>query len=173
MPTVRCKVCSKEFYGKPYFLKIGQAKYCSSVCQYKASKKGKIVSCFLCEKKVYRAVKKLTKSKSGKFFCGKSCQTIWRNQEFVGSKHHNWKNGLFAYRSVLVRNNIPKFCNLCKSKDERVLATHHIDKDRKNNKVSNLAWLCHNCHFLVHHHKAEALKFKKNLSVYRIRRKSS
>jgi len=173
MPTVKCKVCSKEFYGKPYFIKIGHAKYCSAVCQYKARKNGKVVPCFTCGKETYKAVRRLKISRSGKFFCSKSCQTVWRNQEFIGIKHHNWKTGLFAYRSILSRNKIPKFCNLCKTKDARVLATHHIDKNRTNNKVSNLAWLCHNCHFLVHHNKAEALKFKKNLSVYRLRSQSS
>ena len=173
MPIVKCKLCLKKFYGKPYFLKIGEAKYCSPACQYEGRKNGKNIPCYICGKESYKQLKKLKKSKSGKFFCSKSCQTVWRNQEFIGIKHHNWKTGLFAYRSILTRNKIPKFCNLCKTKDIRVLATHHIDRNRENNKVSNLAWLCHNCHFLVHHHKAESLKFKKNLSVYRVRRKSS
>jgi hypothetical protein len=173
MTIVKCKVCSKEFYGKPYFLKIGHAKYCSPACQHKARKNGQNLSCEICGKKTYKQVKQLKKSLSGKFFCSKSCQTIWRNQEFVGVKHHNWKNGLSAYRSVLSRNKIPKFCTLCTTKDARVLATHHIDKIRTNNHVSNLALLCHSCHFLVHHYKAETLKFNKNLSVYRLRRKSS
>ncbi len=173
MPIVKCKLCLKEFYGKPSHIKLGYAKYCSTVCQYEGRKKGKNLSCHICSEKFYRALKQLKKSKSGKFFCSKSCQTIWRNQEFVGIKHHNWKTGLFVYRSILSRHKIPKFCNLCKTKDERVLAVHHVDKNRKNNHLSNLAWLCNNCHFLVHHYKEESLKFKKNLSVYRIRGKSS
>ena len=173
MPIVKCKLCSKEFYGKPYFLKNGWAKYCSSSCQYEARRNGKILPCEICGKRTYKQLRKLKKSKSGKFFCSKSCQTIWRNQEFIGVKHHNWKTGVASYRTVLSRYKIPKFCNLCKTKDERVLATHHIDRNRENNHVSNLAWLCNNCHFLVHHYKEESLKFKKNLSVYRMRGKSS
>jgi len=173
VPIVKCQLCSKEFYGKPSHIKIGYAKYCSSACQYQARKKGAIVPCDICGKETYKQLKQLTKSKSGKFFCSKSCQTVWRNQEFIGAKHANWKMGLFAYRSVLSRHKIPKFCILCKTKDQRVLAVHHIDKNRKNNNISNLSWLCHNCHFLVHHNKEESLKFVKNLSVYRVRRKSS
>jgi len=42
---------------------------------------------------------------------------------------------------------------------KKVIIVHHIDKNRKNNKLSNLAWLCRNCHFLVHHHEEENLKF--------------
>ena len=30
---------------------------------------------------------------------------------------------------------------------------------RKNNSVSNLIWLCHNCHHLVHHYKNETKNF--------------
>jgi predicted HNH restriction endonuclease len=37
----------------------------------------------------------------------------------------------------------------------RVLAVRHIDQNHKNNNVENLAWLCHNCHHLVHNDKVE------------------
>lgn len=148
---------------------MGQGIYCSAMCQYQGRKNGKTLLCDTCGKETYKQLKQLKKSKSGKFFCSKSCQTIWRNQEYVGDKHQNWKTGLFAYRSVLSRHKIKKFCNLCETKDLRVLAVHHIDKNRKNNDLSNLAWLCHSCHFLVHHYKEETLKFNKNLSVYRMR----
>lgn len=50
-------------------------------------------------------------------------------------------------------------CTLCKTEDKRVLATHHIDRNRLNNSVNNLAWLCHNCHFLVHHDNVETQRF--------------
>ena len=173
MPIVKCKICAKEFYGKPYFLRLGHAKYCSSACQYQGRRRGKIMPCEICGKESYKNTKQLRGSKSGKFFCSKSCQTIWRNQEFVGPKHQNWKTGLHSYRSVLGRHKIPAFCTLCLTDDKRILAVHHVDKNRKNNNVSNLAWLCPNCHFLVHHYKEETLKFMKNLSIYRLRRKSS
>jgi len=84
------------------------------------------------------------------FFCGKSCQTKWRNSEFIQEKHANWKTGRNAYRSVMRRSGIKKICLLCKTDDIRVLAVHHVDKDRKNNNIENLVWLCHNCHHLVH-----------------------
>ena len=159
MPIVKCKLCSKEFYGKPYFLKNGWAKYCSPACQYKGRRNGKNIPCEICGKETYKQLRKLEKSKSGKFFCSKSCQTTWRNSKFIGSKHANWKSGLFAYRSVLKRHKIPQVCGLCKMVDSRVLAVHHIDRNRLNNDLSNLAWLCHNCHFLVHHDNVERQRF--------------
>ena len=155
MPLLKnCTICSKEFKTKPFFVKNGGGKYCSKECHYKGLKTGETVECFHCSKEFYRTVKALRVSKSKKYFCSKSCQAIWRNAEFSGEKHANWISGRSAYRSVLVRNKIPKKCVLCSSRDERVLAVHHIDKNRLNNKLENLTWLCHNCHFLVHHHGA-------------------
>lgn len=116
-------------------------------------------ACFICGKETYKKVTQIKRSKSGKFFCGKSCQTKWRNEEFSGEKHANWKIGLHTYRDRMLRSKKEKICQLCLTKDSRVLAVHHIDKNRKNNKISNLAWLCHNCHFLVHHHEEEKAKF--------------
>lgn len=163
MPIVKCKICIKEFYGKPYFLKIGQAKYCSQECMRIGSKTGQIINCHSCNKEVYKTKKALRVSKSKTYFCTKSCQTKWRNSVFIGPLHANWKDGRHSYRSVLPRNKIPAICKLCKTKDKRVLAVHHIDKNRKNNKVENLSWLCHNCHHLVHHDKKEQEKFMEAL----------
>lgn len=162
---VKCLICKKEFYGKPYFLKIGQAKYCSQGCMRIGSRTGKIVNCHVCEKKVYKTKKALRVSKSKTYFCTKSCQTKWRNSVFIGSKHANWKNGMYAYKSVLLRNKVFPQCVLCKIKDTRILATHHVDKNRMNNKVENLVWLCHNCHHLVHHNKQETDRFLKRIKI--------
>jgi hypothetical protein len=153
MPIVECRICSKKFYGKPYFLKIGQAKYCYQKCMRVGSRTGKIVNCHSCGKEVYKTQKALRGSKSKTYFCTKSCQTKWRNSVFIGPKHANWKSGRYSYKSVMLRNKVPKICKICKNKDGRVLAVHHLDKNKKNNNLSNLIWLCHNCHFLVHHDK--------------------
>ncbi len=154
-----CKKCDVEFITKPYWVKNGGGKYCSLKCKYQSSRKGKEVACFGCGKMIYRKPTSINRSKSKKYFCGPSCQTVWRNQYFSGPKHANWIHGKSSYRSVLSRNKIIKMCRLCNTKDERVMAVHHIDKNRLNNKIANLAWLCHNCHFLVHHHNDEREKF--------------
>lgn len=164
MPVIKnCKVCGKQFRTKPFFIKNGGGKYCSAKCHHQGLKNGKQVNCFLCNKEIYRSTKQLLASKSSKFFCSKSCQTKWRNSEFIGAKHSNWKNGEYAYRSILSRNKTPKQCGLCKTKDARVLAVHHIDGNNRNNKLSNLAWVCHNCHHLVHHYGEEKKKFMEAL----------
>ena len=158
-----CKTCSKKFNTKLFFVKNGGGKYCSTTCHHAGLRNGALKKCFVCGKETYKKALQISRSKSGKFFCNKSCQTKWRNSEFVGSRHTNYTDGLYSYRSVLLRNKIPKTCVLCKTDDMRVLAVHHVDKNRKNNKLSNLAWLCHNCHFLVHHYEVERGKFMEAL----------
>lgn len=151
MPNVACRKCSKQFYAKPYFIACGFAKYCSRKCQYSARKNGKIVSCKICKKKTYRPQKQLKASKSGLFFCSKVCQTIWRNHEFSGSRHANWKGGRHVeYRDILTKHRIKQQCRNCGITDKRLLCAHHLDRNRRNNTLSNLVWLCYNCHRLVH-----------------------
>ncbi|MBI2593887.1 hypothetical protein HYW44_04570 [Candidatus Daviesbacteria bacterium] len=154
MPLVKCLICGNEFFIKPSHQKLGWGKYCSRGCKWKAQNKGKFIKCFICYKKVYRSPKELGRSKSGKFFCSKRCQTLWRNQTYVGDKSSQWIDGIRAYRDILKRSGKELVCALCKIKDSRVLIVHHKDHNRRNNNVLNLVWLCFNCHFLVHKHKA-------------------
>jgi len=153
MPIVSCKIgtCKNQFYAKPNWLRKGWGKYCSRKCQYEGERRGKFVNCFICEKEVYRRPKDLRVSESKKYFCNKACQTIWRNQIFKGPRHGNWKGGRYVeYREVMFRYKIKQVCRVCRSIDKRVLCIHHLDKDRKNNDIKNLVWLCYNCHHLVH-----------------------
>lgn len=166
MPAVACKLCSKHFYAKPFWIKRGYGNYCSTKCQYEGRKNGKNMPCFVCGKETYKKLQQIERAKSGKFFCGRSCQAKWRNAEFRGEKHGNWKGGHGAYRDILKRHEVPQTCVLCKTNDTRILAVHHIDKNHGNNAVKNLAWLCHNCHFLVHHDEKESKKFEENLLLY-------
>ena len=147
-----CAVCRKEFYAKPRLLALGHARHCSRTCANIGVRKGKEVTCYTCGKTVYRSPRDLDRSKSSKYFCDKRCQTLWRNATFVGERHGNFNNGRAAYRNILARTGRKQICEICKTKDKRVLQAHHIDRDRTNNKETNLAWLCLNCHFLVHHY---------------------
>lgn len=161
VPAVSCKICSKEFYSKPSWLLKGAGKYCSRTCQQIGRKTGGYVFCSLCSKEVYKQKKALLHSKSGKLFCSLKCSNFWHNTEFVGNKHANWKNGICSYRKTLKRTNRKEICILCKISDQRILSVHHIDENRKNNKVSNLSWLCRNCHHLVHNYSESQSRFKK------------
>lgn len=151
MPVLPCKICSKGFYAKPNWIKLGHGKYCSRKCQFIAQKKGREVNCDICGTKTYKQPKALRISKSKKYFCSKSCQTVWRNSVvFVGERHSNWKGGASTYRAVMARNKIPAICKRCGNDDKRILAVHHLDRNRGNNILKNLIWLCPNCHTLIH-----------------------
>ena len=156
MPNVHCRFCKTKFSVRPYFVKVGWGKYCSLKCKNAAQREGKSVTCFTCRKAVYRSRADLSKSKSEKYFCNKSCQTIWRNSQYVGSKHLNWKGGFssYAYRNLLKRTSKREVCGSCGITDKRVLVVHHKDRNHRNNKVNNLVWLCHNCHILHHRYAA-------------------
>lgn len=153
MPSVKCQICLTNFYVKPSHQKLGWGLYCSRKCRTKSQCKGKIVNCFICKKSIYRSIAQIKKSKTGYFFCTKSCQTKWRNKVFVAEKHPNWNKGVKSYRNRLLKNSNAQYCVCCNNKDIRVLAVHHIDHNRKNNNLNNLAWVCYNCHHLIHNYK--------------------
>jgi hypothetical protein len=156
MPTVLCKVCREQFYAKQNWIEKGWGKYCSRKCQFESQKKGKFMPCSICGKESWKMPKQLVHSKSGKFFCSKSCQTIWRNAiVYVGENHSNWKGGESTYRKVMLEKTPKPICLRCNIKEVRVLTVHHKDKNRKNNSTKNLVWLCMNCHHLVHHSKEQ------------------
>src|SRR3989344_4704710 len=155
MALVRsCVVCKKEFKTKTCFILRGHGKFCSRVCHHKSMRTGKMVLCGTCGKEIYRKPRLLRVAKNKKFFCGKSCQALWRNQIYAGPRHKSWKGGSSssAYTTVLRRTGRAKVCEVCGTRDERIIAVHHKDRNRSNNIPENLAWLCHNCHFLVHHY---------------------
>lgn len=159
MPYVECLACNSLFYGKPSHIKKGWAKACSKECRYQIQKTGKIVPCYQCGKETYKDKSTLRRSDSNKFFCDKKCQTIWRNKLYTKEKHANWTTGKSSYRRILLRENRSLVCVKCSNKDSRILAVHHRDKNRDNNNSENLTWLCHNCHYLVHHYEKESVGF--------------
>ena len=160
MIAVNCRKCAKKFYVKPNRIERGWGKYCSNKCKYISQSTGQIVECDSCKKPTYKISGEIKRSKSGKFFCSKTCQTIWRNSVvFIGNNHSNWKHGESAYRSILLRARTEQLCAICGSTDTRTLSVHHMDKNRQNNNISNLLWLCQNCHFLVHHYTTESRGF--------------
>ena len=154
MAILTCTQCGKAFKRKPCLIRKGGGKFCSNGCHYAAIRKGMYVKCGTCGKEIYRKPRALRVAKTKNYFCTKSCQTIWRNGLYVGPKHKSWKHGRSsaASRTALKHTLKEKVCEICRTKDTRVLAVHHIDRDRTNNTTANLVWLCHNCHFLVHHY---------------------
>jgi hypothetical protein len=165
MPRVECKVCGKEFYVKSTYQKVGWGKYCSISCRNTSQLRGKKVSCQNCNKEIYRSLADIRHSKSGNSFCCKSCYFKWRNKGYTQEKHPNWKNGINSYRVMLMRSGREKVCICCNISDIRILAAHHVDHNRENNKLSNLVWVCLNCHYLIHHDQIFEENLKNKLNI--------
>lgn len=136
---------------------MGEGKYCSVACASADRRKGEWISCHQCGKQAYKQAHDIERYRYA-LFCSKSCSIKWQNTLFVGEKHPNWKNGRSSYREILKKDIVAKQCALCEFADQRLLVVHHIDGNRSNNRVSNLTWLCANCHFLVHHYPEESRK---------------
>ncbi|OGD56953.1 hypothetical protein A2V71_03110 [Candidatus Berkelbacteria bacterium RBG_13_40_8] len=151
MPYVKCKICKKDFYAKPRHLKIGWSKYCSISCRTKSQFKGIYLKCDYCGKSIYRSPGELKQSSSKKYFCNRSCHCAWENKNKRNSENSpNWNGGETIYRAIMDRTEVKKECVKCKIKDERLLVVHHKDRNRKNNGIDNLEYLCRNCHYLMH-----------------------
>ena len=147
----KCLICSKVLYVKKFHASKGWGKYCSKKCQFKGQWNGRWLKCDSCGKKIYRRISDIKKSRSKKFFCSRNCHCSWENENVrCGENAPNWVAGHTVYRILMRRRKIEEKCKKCGLRDRRVLIVHHRDKNRKNNSLENLEWLCHNCHYIVH-----------------------
>lgn len=136
--TIKCKTCGYEWEISPASLTPGITQQYSFAgcpeCKYQE------VECAYCHKKFKRLKSELAKSKSGYVYCSHEC----------GNKHknllrYNSEDGTEYRRNAFL--NYPHKCAACGyDADERVLEVHHIDENRKNNKIENLIILCPICH---------------------------
>jgi hypothetical protein len=153
MENVICDSCGKKFKRKRSQIKLALKHYCSIHCSEQGRRRGRMVRCFMCKKIIYKTLKDIKLSKSGKYFCNHACGNIWIGKQQRAENHPNWAGGSSSYKNIFKRTSYKKRCVSCGNNDIRVLCVHHLDKNRKNNKMNNLTWLCRNCHFLIHNHK--------------------
>lgn len=154
MANVNCQICKTEFYAKPSHLRLGYGKYCSLSCSRQSQKTGTYLPCYQCNTLTWKTPKDIRKSKSGYLFCSKKCSMAWKNANVLsGINHPLWKGGHSMYRERLEKVSKNISCQDCGITDMRVLVVHHKDQNRQNNKLSNLVWLCRNCHYIIHNGK--------------------
>lgn len=132
-----CLICGNEF--EHISSRATKAKYCSRSCYYKAMKqKGKTI--YICKHcgKDFRAPKS-----TNRIYCSKDC---------VGKASKElWNPNASSIRRTMNRKGMLHQCERCGySTEPSILGVHHKDRNRKNNKQSNLEVLCPNCHSLEH-----------------------
>lgn len=152
-----CKYCSKEFMAENKFINQGNAKFCSVSCGVKYNRRAEKqqrkdnVECAYCKIKFYKAPARVALSKSGLFFCCSSHKNKAATAECGILQLGHARNGSGSYRKIAL-SNYKNECNRCKyiGKYLDTLVVHHKDRDRENNKLSNLEILCRNCHYEDH-----------------------
>ena len=84
-----------------------------------------------------------------------------KNQHRIRSARIRDKDRFCGKRELIIA--VEKHCQVCRC--SKKLNVHHIDRNRKNNHLSNLTVLCSSCHTSLHNFLRGREKFKnfKNL----------
>lgn len=149
--TKICLYCNEEFEASLREHKRGNAKYCCKDHSCKA-KKGVTrtidnVTCAYCGINFHKSESKQSNSKSGLFFCCREHKDLAQQLGGIEAiQPDHYKTGESVYREKAF-NNLPHVCAVCGyNKYPQILAVHHIDMDRSNNRIENLELLCGTCH---------------------------
>jgi len=162
-----CLQCQKTFQANKSDVNRGHAKFCCLSCssKYSAGKRPKgqpNVECALCKSPFYKTLARLKNSKSELYFC---CREHKNQAQRIGGIKEimppHYGVSLKSYRDIAFRN-LPHVCNRCGFFEYPILQVHHIDRDRKNNDLSNLEILCPNCHEVEHLLKGDGRHTKEN-----------
>jgi hypothetical protein len=164
---LNCSFCKKEFYQYKY--RLGRKNgYCSKDCRNRDLKENhnKEVACKNCFKLVIRQLSVLKINKNT--FCTNSCHNIWRSKNIRGEKAGTYKNGTQVcngYSMVLSADHpyknsknyvyehrivMEKSLGRYLEKNEVV---HHINLDKKDNRIENLMLFSTNSDHLKFHNK--------------------
>jgi 5-methylcytosine-specific restriction endonuclease McrA len=128
-------------------------KYCSRSCQYIARKLKplKVKNCLCCQ------IEFVPRKKNIKY-CTKQCAGKHGSEI---QKQSGFYQSYKAAKRILLKDSVG--CSKCGwNQEPAILELHHIDRDRKNNHLSNLTILCPNCHSLDHFLKKDG-QFLSNL----------
>lgn len=122
-----CEFCGEEFYRCPSHLRAAKCSYCSIECRI-AARKGTKLSTEICEKL------SLAQGRGEKHHCWKGknrgkYRYVICPEEFIQMAG---TIGKVQYHRLVVAKHLGR----CLRKKEVV---HHIDKDKQNNDISNLA----------------------------------
>ena len=150
--TVACDYCNADVVKYSSHLKSTTYSFCDKDCHKKFKMTGITKPCGHCGKDVYRSISASKRSKSGDFFCNRTCATIVNNSRHRSNKDHpNYVGGRGSYRARALRHyGASCSSNSCPfdSVESKMLDVHHKDGNRNNNELPNLEVLCVWCHAL-------------------------
>jgi hypothetical protein len=146
----KCEICSREFKTTP---SSSKSKTCSLECKHKRTKLRRVIgSCLICKKQTTSAPYRIRK------YCSNDCRykDIGRLVNEAAKKRTTW--GELRNRKNAKQWFVDKYkqCQICEyDKVIGILELHHIDRNDKNNHISNLILLCPNCHSEDHFNKKD------------------
>jgi hypothetical protein len=152
----KCEQCGTTFSARIADLKRGRARFCSQKCfgaHRSANKKPKEpnVECAHCGKEFYKNKSQKKNSKSGLFFCSRSCkdsaQRVGGIREIMPSHYGTSGSNRVVYRTTCFAHH-KKECVVCG--EDKIVAVHHYDENHYNNDPANLIPLCPTHHQYVH-----------------------
>lgn len=156
LKKIKCSFCGDFTEKREAHIKSTKNSFCSPICQSLFYKTGKHKECSYCGSSTYKTNSVINRSKSGNYFCNRSCATSYNNSLYrSGVDHPNFRIDSGTYRKKALKYYGLKCmnpnCNLTRSNItfvEKMLDVDHIDSDRKNNSMDNLQVLCVLCHAL-------------------------
>jgi endogenous inhibitor of DNA gyrase (YacG/DUF329 family) len=155
--TKKCEICGKEFTTVP---SSSKQHTCSIECSSKKKEvEKKKIYCKICNKEI------IARKSQHKVYCSTECKIVGLAQlkikKFENKRiYGKWKNSKELKKYLLEKYN--NTCQECGwNKNPNVLETHHIDRNRKNNKEENVLLWCPNCHSIEHYNKQDG-QFKNN-----------
>lgn len=127
---LKCLECGVSHFKLKCQLGRGRGKFCSKDCANKNRQNGDSVKCIFCGNEFYRRFGEQKKAINK--FCSKDC---YSNDRILKAKKTTYlKNGAI-HKHILVAE------KALKRKLKKGEIVHHIDEDRKNNNINNLAVL--------------------------------
>lgn len=145
-----CDNCSCVSCRPKKEFKDNSNNFCSQKCwrDFQAKDCSVELNCNFCNKLFQKRKSHLQNSKSGLYFCSKSCKDKAQRLDSGFPQIHpaHYGNGIDSYREIAFRI-YDKICSSCGyNKHPEVLEVHHKDRNRENNNSSNLEVLCPTCH---------------------------
>lgn len=141
-----CETCKREFYIPPSRIREAEKNgHTTRYCSIKCYRKNGAANPFWGKRHTVESKKKMSSNPNrSKFPKGSENPNFIRyGKEFVPSHVQNIKKYL-AHAGI-------SSCQRCGWNKAPILELHHQDRNRKNNSLENIEFLCPNCHTLEHY----------------------
>jgi hypothetical protein len=154
-PNVKCQICGRAIYKRKSQIKKNKGHvFCSMSCYGKSLRREQ--HCIICGTMLLASLNKKT--------CSRACAN--KHRKGIKYKLNRPRDKVVDQRSIKLRLIAARgqACERCGYNKVGILHTHHKDRNRQNNVLSNLLLLCPNCHYEEHYLSKSWLKEKRSIN---------